>query len=234
MKVLFATGNKGNFLEVEKRFSKYGVEVVSPDDLPTSAGRGFKLEVPETGRTLEANASTKVRLYAVRLKSLRAEGQGNTPLLSKAEGPSQEGIILMADDTGLEIDALGGEPGVKMRRWKDGVRDMTDEEIIEYCLERMEQVPPEARGAVFRTVIAILFPGEVDPEYFDGRLRGVILRETSEQKYEGLPFDSLFYIPDWEMMLGETRRLPENVKEKYLTHWEIAVDKVLERVLEWG
>lgn len=221
--MFFATNNRGEFIEVERRFGKYGIELVSPDDL------GIKLEVPETGRTLEANASTKVRLYAVRLKSLRAEGQVGI----------EDDLIIMADDTGLEIDALGGEPGVKARRWKDEVTHMSDEEIIEYCLDRMEQVSPEARGAEFRTVIAIQFPigahgsGEAEIEYFDGRLRGLIVKEPSDQRYEGLPFDSIFYIPEWEMLLGEARRVPDNEKEKYFTHGNIAVDKALERILEF-
>ncbi len=48
--------------------------------------------------------------------------------------------LVLADDTGLEIAALGGEPGIKVRRWADGVHKMSDEEIIQHCLQRMQGI----------------------------------------------------------------------------------------------
>ena len=211
--MLYATSNRGKMMEVERLFGVYGVEVVSPRDLE------IEMEVPETGKTLEENAAIKARAWRERLKSLKGE--------------RAEGLIIMADDTGLEIDALGGEPGVKVRRWKDGVTPMSDEEIVAYCLERMQAIPPEARGAQLRIVITLVFPESEEVEYFDGRLRGLILMEPRGEMTKGLPFEILFYVPEWEKVLGDVRRLPDEEKMKYATHREIATEKALERILEW-
>lgn len=244
MKVLYATGNKAKYFEVERRFGKYGVELASPDDL------GIKLEVPETGKTLEANAALKSRLYAARLRSQEFPPSQELRRAGRSSEVQVEDVIIMADDTGLEIDALGGEPGVKARRWRDGHTRMSDEEIMDYCLERLENVPPEARSARFRCVMALLFPTkstqiktdnkqieQIDSsevEYFDGELRGVILDKVNEDfVMEGYPFEGLFYVPEWEKLLGEVYKLPEAEREKYVTHRAKAVDKALERVLRY-
>lgn len=228
--VLYATTNKFKSLEVAKLFAQQGIEVVGPEEL------GIQLEVPQTGKTLEANAALKVRLFAEKLKiitppvspSLIKEGEELLPL---AKGEGREGLIVMTDDTGLRIDALGDEPGTAMRRWRDGYSPMTDEEIIGYCLEKMQAVPPEARGAEFRTVFTLIFPGSDEIEYFDGRLRGVILNAPQEESQKaGYPFDCLFYIPPWDMVLGQVYQLPEAEKLPYPTNWELALEKVIQRI----
>jgi len=213
--VLYATGNKGKIMEVGKLLEKYGIEVVSPKDLgmemaESSSQTRFD-SVLETGKTLEDNAAIKARAFRIKAKE----------------------IVIMADDTGLEIDALGGEPGIKPRRWRDGVTEMSEEEIVNYCLERMQRIPPEARGARLRTVVGLIFPGSDEIEYFDGRLRGLILQEPKGEPSPGLPFETLFYVPEWEMTLKEVRDLPEDKKIEYLTHREMAIEKAVPRILEW-
>lgn len=213
LSILYATTNPGKIFEVGKHLKQFGIELISPTDV------GFSIDVPETGATLEANAAMKVQAYI----------------------DAGVDMLVMADDTGIEIDALGGEPGIQVRRWKDGKTRMTDEEIIMYCLERMRRVPKGKRSAQFRTVIAIGAPkglalrqgqalSDNSIELFDGVLRGIILEKPTPLRIEGFPFESLFYIPKWKKVLGEVHQLPAEKKRRFLTHRERAVEKALPRI----
>jgi len=200
MKVLYATSNQGKVFEVSRHLEPTGLEVVSPRDLQ------LEIEVPETGTTLEENAHLKAQAY-------------------QAAAPN---MIIIADDTGLEIDALNGEPGVFVRRWRDRIHEMTDEEIIDYTLERMADIPAEQRGAQFRTVMAVYFP-DGRQELVDGILRGEIRPEWRRDVHiPGLPFEGLFYVPEWGYLLGETRVMSHEDKAGFLSHRERAVEKVRE------
>ena len=130
MRVLYATTNPGKLFEVGKFLNPFGIELLGPKDL------GLSIDVSEEGNTLEENALLKARAYI------------------------DEGIEypVLADDTGVEIDALGGEPGIHVRRWKDGKTRMSDQEIIDYCIMRMQGIPRGKRTAQFRTVIAVGIP----------------------------------------------------------------------------
>ena len=198
--ILYATSNPGKIFEVSRHLSPLGVTIVSPKDL------GIEVEVAESGQTLEENAWLKARAY-------------------HELAPDH---IVLADDTGLEIDALNGEPGVFVRRWRDRVHDMTDEEIIEYTLERMSNVSPDDRGAQFRTVMAVIFPDGRE-KMVDGILRGQIIPEWRRDVHiPGLPFEGLFYVPEWGYLLGETRAMSPEDKTGFLSHRERAVEKVQE------
>lgn len=201
--LLYATNNPGKMIEVSKLLEHNGIKVVSPKDL------GIDLDVPETGNTLKQNAIAKAKAF------LELSG----------------GRIVLADDTGLEIDSLNGEPGIYVRRWKDGQTRLTDEEVIDYCMERMSGIPKEERRAQFRTVLVLATPdGEV--EVFEGVLRGEILEHPADIRIEGFPFESLFYIPEWNMLLGEVHQLKAEEKEGRLNHREKALEKAIPRVQE--
>lgn len=197
--LLYATGNPGKLEEVGK-FLGDAWTMESPKDLR------LEVDVEETGETLEENALLKARAY-------------------RAEAPP--GMIVVADDTGLEIDALGGEPGVKVRRWKDGETEMTDDEIVDYCLERMKDVPEGKRGAQFRTVIAVILPDGTE-ELFDGTLRGEIITNAEGTRIPGFPFRTLLYLPDIGKMLGEDP--PPGFK----THREQAVQKAVDWLADYN
>ncbi len=173
--LLYATNNPGKVIEISKLLNFNEIRVVCPKDL------GIELDVPETGNTLEENATLKV--------------EGFRKVVDE--------MLILADDTGLEIDALDGEPGIHVRRWRDGEIRMTDQEIIDYCLERMKDVPKELRGAQFRTVLALGQPNGTI-ETFEGILRGVILEKPADIRVEGFPFESLFFVTEWNMLLGRT------------------------------
>jgi XTP/dITP diphosphohydrolase len=201
-RLLYATSNPGKIMEVRKIVQAAGLDLRSPPEI------GLALDVPEDGASLEENAAAKARAYLDRL-------DGDT--------------VIMADDTGVEIDALGGEPGIHVRRWIG--RRMTDQEIIDFCLARLVDVPPERRGAQFRTVIALGAPGG-EIELFDGTLRGVILQAADALRIEGFPFESIFFVPEWEMLLGQAHLLPAEAKAAFVTHRERAVRRALPRIKE--
>lgn len=207
-RLLYATSNPGKLMEVGKHLTPCGITVVSPAEL------GIEIEVDETGDSLEANASLKATAY-----------------LDRAFGWPD--LIIMADDTGIEIDALNREPGIHVRRWQDKQTPMSDQAIIDYCLDRMRDIPPSQRGAQFRTVIAVGIPGG-SIECFDGILRGEILTSAAPLNYAGLPFETLFYISEWGKLLGDVHDLSADQKSQlgYLTHRERAIQKALPRLRE--
>ena len=186
----------------------YNINIVSPKDL------WLDIDVEETGSSLEENSILKAKAYFSAAKD----------------------YIVMADDTGLEIEALNGEPGIHARRWRDGKTRMTDQEAIDYCLYKMKNIPKGKRKARFRTVITLASRGPSSArgwssiETFDGILDGEILQKPIPLRIEGVPFESLFYIPKWKLVLGEVHQMPVEKRQKFLTHRELAVTKALPRI----
>jgi len=165
-RLLVATTNPGKFKELKHWLLDIPVKILSLSDFSEF------LPVPETGKTLEENAKQKAKGYYARTKA---------PTL--------------ADDAGLEIDALGGEPGVKTRRWIDGERDATDKELVEYALKRLKGVPDEKRTARLRTVIAFYDGKEMHTA--TGATEGRIVREAAKEIEPGYPFRSLLFLPQF-------------------------------------
>lgn len=204
MRLLYGTSNPGKLMEVGRFLRLHGIDMMSPSEL------GLELDPEESGTTLEENAVLKVHAYQQIL-------------------PSE--VAVFTDDTGVEIDALNGEPGIYVRRWKDKKNKMTDQEIIEYTIERMQGIPLEKRGAQMRTVIAYGAPdGQI--ELFDGVLRGHIVEQPANFLIEGFPYECLFFATDYNMMLGEMHQLPDEKKIKFTTHRERAVEKLAKRLTE--
>ena len=154
MKIVFATNNAHKLREVQQTVGDK-FEIVSLREC------GVVEDIPENEPTLEGNALAKARYIY-----------------------SRTGLSCFADDTGLEVDALGGEPGVRSARYATDGHD--DEANIRLLLERMEG--KENRGAQFRTAMALILDGE---EYlFEGVVRGEIL--TQECGDGGFGYDPLF------------------------------------------
>lgn len=193
--IVYATTNPGKFAEVQKLFAGHGTTI------HPAAEYHVDIDVDETGSTLEENAILKAEAYR------------------DAIPPD---VIVLGDDTGLEIDALGGEPGIKVRRWK-GYK-MTDEEIIAYTLKRLKGVPKAKRTARFRTVIAVAKRG-VDTQTFSGILSGRIVSTPHAFREEGLPFQPLFYSTDYNDMLYRIHSLEtsEKIAKHIVTHRERAI-----------
>lgn len=165
MKLLIATTNPGKLAEIKRFLSDVPINLVSLKDV------GIIDTVEETGKTFEENAILKAKYYC-----------------------EKSGLPTLADDGGAEIDALSGEPGVKTRRWIDGKRDSTDEELIDYTFKRLAGVPKEKRGMQLRLVLALVLP---DGKIFttEDAIRGVVTEKHNGQEYPGFPFRSLMFLP---------------------------------------
>jgi XTP/dITP diphosphohydrolase len=199
-RLLYATSNPGKLMEARQIMAAFGLDLLAPQDI------GLGLDVPETGTSLEDNARLKAEAYL--------------PLVPPD-------VVVIGDDTGVEIDALNGEPGIYVRRWIG--RHMTDEEIIDHVLSRMAHVPPGERGAQFRAVLALGVPGR-KLELFEGTLRGVILEQADPLRIPGFPFESVFFVPEWNRLLGEAYDLSPAEKQVCVTHRERAIRNALPRI----
>ncbi len=197
--IVYATTNPGKFTEVQKLFAGHNINIKSAADYKVD------IDVPETGTTLEENAILKAEAYLAAIK---------------------DDVIIVSDDTGLEIDALGGEPGIKVRRWK-GYK-MTDDEIISYALERLKDVPESKRTAHFRTVIAVAKKG-IPTKLFSGILPGRIVTEPHLYREEGLPFQPLFFATEYGIMIYQIHQMSnlEKFAKHIETHRERAVTSAL-------
>jgi len=176
-KLLLATNNRAKVREYKRLLSDL------PYQLVTMADAGITLTVDETGDSMEENA---------RLKATTLARESN--------------LITLADDSGLEVDALGGEPGRLSARYAG--EHATDAERIAYLLKRLEGVPREKRTARFRCVIALATP-EGKTEYCHGVCEGVITFEPKGK--HGFGYDPVFYLPE----LGKTMaEIPLNIKNR--------------------
>jgi len=165
MKLLIATTNSGKLGEIKKYLSDLPLELVSLNDL------GIKETVREDGKTFKENAILKAKFYC-----------------------QKSGLPTLADDGGFEIDALGGEPGVKSHRWIHGDRENTDEELIQYTIERMKGLPRARRGAQLRLVMALALP---DGRIFtkEAKVSGIVPLKPSQVRHAGFPFRSILFLP---------------------------------------
>jgi XTP/dITP diphosphohydrolase len=176
-KILLATNNKAKVREYKSLLQGIPYEVV------TLAEQGITTVVDEAGANLEENARLKA-------STLAAESR----------------LLSLADDSGLEVDALGGEPGPLSARYAgEGASDI---DRINYLLLRLKGVPYDKRTARFRCVIAIATPDEV-VELCSGECRGLItLAPIGSQ---GFGYDPVFYLPE----LGKTMaELPLETKNQ--------------------
>jgi XTP/dITP diphosphohydrolase len=168
-KLLLATNNKAKVREYRSLFQNL------PFGLATLADQGITTKVSEVGGTLEENARLKATILA-------AESQ----------------LLALADDSGLEVDALGGEPGRLSARYAG--EGASDRDRIDYLLAKLKGVPWERRSARFRCVIAIATPeGEV--EICSGECQGFIAFEPKGRR--GFGYDPVFYLTGLDKTMAE-------------------------------
>ena len=200
MKIVFATENVGKLREVRKLAEHYNVEILSPSE----AGL-IPQDVEETGSDYETNARLKVEAYT--------------------KQPEAKDLIICGDDTGIEIDALGGEPGIHTRRWL-GYR-MSDDEIIGYTFGRLHDVKDANRTAYFKITIAYSVYGG-DIHFCKGQLAGKIVStpmlDAPTQK--GVPFRKLFIVKDGNIPLWQFDKIPPD--QRVLSHRESAFIELFE------
>ncbi|HJN62161.1 MAG TPA: non-canonical purine NTP pyrophosphatase [Candidatus Parcubacteria bacterium] len=189
-KILIATTNPGKLLEYREILKELSLEIVTLKDLNNQT------EVKEDGKTFKENAIKKVKFYS-----------------KLTEFPT------IAEDSGLEIDYLNGEPGVKSKRWPG--YEASEKELINLTLKKLQGVPLEKRGAQLRVVIALSINKEI--KLFEGVIRGVIIEKPIKKIIPGYPFRTLFYIPEIKKVLGELT-MEEETK---IAHRKKALEKAL-------
>ena len=177
MKIIFATGNKGKLREAAEILGP-GFELLTPRDI------GITGDIEETGETLEENSRIKAEYIY-----------------------SRTGMNCFADDTGLEVDCLGGAPGVHSARYATEGHDFAAN--IEKLLSEMARHPGESRKARFRNVVTLVWNGEYHT--FEGRFEGSIAENKAG--CGGFGYDPVFIS---DICPGRTvAELPESFKNEH-------------------
>ena len=184
-RLLVATRNQGKLRELSELLGSVPFELVSLADV------GIDADVEETGVTFEDNAVLKAETYR-----------------------DLSGMLTLADDSGLEVDALGGEPGVRSARYAGP--GATDADRVQLLLENLESTPEPSRTAQFRCVIAIASP-EKGTQLFSGSCQGRIVSEPRGEN--GFGYDPVFLFPDLDLTMAELTSEQKNA----VSHRALAV-----------
>ena len=198
-KLVLATNNQGKLREFRELLAGCGFELVTPRDL------GHVFDVEETGTTFRENAELKARAAA-----------------------ELTGLLALADDSGLEVDALGGRPGVVSARYAGGSETRAGMDPDEQCrivLRELEGVPDERRTARFRAVIAIADPAG-DVRFAEGTFEGRIGHELRGE--HGFGYDPIFLVAGRDVTSAEL--LPD--EKNRISHRGQAAQAALEILKE--
>lgn len=166
--LLIATNNAGKAAEIKAILQGLDINLLQPADV------GLTLEVEEDGQTYAENAAKKALAFA-----------------------HASGLVSLADDTGLEVDALGGRPGLHSKRF--GRAPFTDASRRAYLLEQLADRPRPWR-AKFRATVAVAGPGG-SVQFAEGICAGEIIPQ--ERGMEGFGYDSIFFIPEVNATMAE-------------------------------
>ncbi len=187
MKLLVATQNTGKKQEYRELLEDLEAQIVFPDDL------GLRLDVLEDGTSYAQNARKKAEAHR-----------------------EASGLLTLADDSGLEVDALSGAPGLHSARYADG----SDADRIEALLEALTDVPRERRTARFRCVlVTVTCSGRVLES--EGVCEGRITFQPRGRG--GFGYDPIFYLPERDRTMAQ---LPRETKN-HISHRARAVQGAL-------
>jgi len=187
--LLIATRNKGKVEELSVLLKGINVQCLSLDEVLPD------LEIAETGESFRENAIIKAAAYA-----------------------DASGLLTIADESGLEVDALGGKPGVRTARY--GGADLTPKERYELLLKALVDVPWEMRTARFRCVVAVARPHKLLGTS-EGVCEGLIA--LSPRGEHGFGYDPVFLLPDRDLTMAEL-----NADQKHLiSHRGRAIKQIL-------
>lgn len=185
-RIIFATGNAGKMREIREILADMDMEVLSMKEA------GVEADIVEDGTTFEDNAVIKAKAVACMLEEL----SGNRP----------DDVIVLADDSGLEIDALNKEPGIYSARYlgEDTPYSVKSANLI----ERLAGVPDEERSARFVCAIAAVMPNR-EIVTTQGVIEGRI--DYEEKGNNGFGYDPIFYVPEYGRT---TAQLTEDEKNR--------------------
>ena len=193
MKVVIATHNRDKMKEIQGAISELGWEVISLYDFPEIG------EIEENGKTLEENALIKAR-----------------------EVFKETGLPTISDDTGLEVDALDGAPGVYTARYAG--EDCSYSDNVNKMLKEMSKVPMPNRGAFFKTVM--VFKDENKELIVDGVVKGKISRELRGD--DGFGYDPIFYVTEYDKTFAEMTMSEKNK----ISHRGNAINNLINSIKE--
>ena len=190
--IVLATSNNGKLLEIRNILENIPFEIKSSMEL------GFHNEIAETGKSFRENAKIKAETVGKKLK-----------------------ILTLAEDSGLEVDALSGKPGIYSARYVEG----SDSDRVNKILEDLKNVPKEKRTARFFCVAALYDPVLDKTEFFAGESRGLITEKPVGKN--GFGYDPIFYNFDLKKTNSES-----SLEEKNrVSHRARALIKVKEFLL---
>lgn len=196
MKQFFvATTNEGKLKEFQEIFRELNIEIKSLFEHFPEAD-----DVEETGTTFAENALLKAETYSQQFQ-----------------------VPVLADDSGLTVDALNGEPGVYSARYAG--LEKNDQKNLEKVLEKLKDVPKEKRTAAFVCTIAFAEPGE-ETIVVKGKCQGIIAKEPKGT--EGFGYDPIFIPDGYDETLAQ---LGAHIKNK-ISHRRRALDKIVEKLKE--
>lgn len=190
---LFVSRNEGKRAEFNRAFAEKPIDFIDLDTI------GFEEEIPETGATYAENAIIKARALA-----------------DICELP------IVAEDSGIEIDALPDQLGLFSARFGNG---MSSEEVNREILTRMADVAPEKRGCRYKAVIALLDRANGIEKLFHGACEGIIHHRSEGSN--GFGFDPIFYLPDRGVTMAQLA--PEEKNE--ISHRARAIIKLKDFLL---
>jgi XTP/dITP diphosphohydrolase len=177
MKIVFATGNEGKVREVREMLDGMGIELVSLSDY------AHVPEIVEDGKSFLENALKKAKIIS-----------------------EFTGEIVLADDSGLQVDVLGGEPGIYSSRYAG--ESATDEENNAALLTKLKNISQEKRTAFFCCVL-VLYKRDGSYDYFEGKWNGQIIDERLGNN--GFGYDPIFFVPELKKTAAE---LTSEIKNK--------------------
>lgn len=186
-KLLLATTNDGKIREIRKILFGINFEIVTLKDI------GYQKEISETGNTFEENAVIKAKTVG-----------------------ADTGFLTVAEDSGLEIDALGGRPGVRSARYVNG----TDAQRNNQVLKELNGIPRDKRKARFVVVVALYDPRSGKVTFFHGKSEGIITDEPKGN--DGFGYDPIFFNRE----LGKTNAEAAISEKNQVSHRGRAFEKL--------
>ena len=194
-KVLLATGNQGKIREIKALLGNIEAEILTPVDL------GLRIHVEEGGKSFAENAALKAKAFA-----------------------ETSNLLTLADDSGLEVEALGGAPGIYSARYSPK-RGATDKDRRDYLIEQLQSVP-QPWSARFHCTAALASP-RGDIHFTEGQCEGEIIAE--ERGEAGFGYDPIFLVGG----LGRTMAELNLAEKNHISHRSQAIKAILPTLLTY-
>lgn len=196
-KLLIATGNQGKLRDIKKYLNGINFKIISLKDL------NLEQDVDENGKTYKENSQKKALHFA-----------------------KLSGFPTLADDGGIEIEALGGKPGIDSRYWaKD------EDEIIKKLSSLSKNLPKNERKAIFVTVVSLALPsGKVWSVI--GKVEGIIAEKEGGKRDIGYPYRLFFYLPKIKKYYGEKELT--DIEQRLYNHRYKAIQKIKKIIIKYA